>query len=259
MTEPHNSTSAHATDSLPIPAVLPKHIAIIMDGNNRYAKARGMAKGQGHVAGKESLDPLVEYCVRVGIEVLTVFAFSSENWQRPANEVALLMRLLALTIDEQLPRMKKYNIRLRFIGDRSQVSEELQALMADAEQQTAEYDAMTLVIAISYGGQWDIANAARTLARQVEKGEISAEEVTVNSLNNNVQLADVPDVDMLIRTGGEFRISNFLLWQSAYAELFFTPTLWPDFSPKELNDMLIEFSRRQRRFGKTSEQIESGQ
>ena len=254
MTEPQTS---NAYDSLPVPPVLPRHIAIIMDGNNRYAKAHGMAKGQGHIAGKESLDPLVEYCVAVGIEVLTVFAFSSENWQRPADEVALLMRLLSATISEQLPRMKKYNICLRFIGDRSQLSPELQQQMADAEAETADYKAMTLVIAISYGGQWDIANAAQQLAKKIEQGEMSAEQLTVEALGDQVQLADLPDVDMLIRTGGEYRISNFLLWQSAYAELFFTNTLWPDFAAKELNEMMFEFSRRQRRFGKTSEQIES--
>ncbi|PNK61371.1 polyprenyl diphosphate synthase [Psychrobacter sp. FDAARGOS_221] len=259
MTKPQPSPSAshHATEpTLATPAVLPKHIAVIMDGNNRYGKAHGMAKGQGHVAGKEALDPLVEYCVATGIEVLTVFAFSSENWQRPANEVALLMRLLSATITEQMPRMQKYHIRLRFIGDRSQLSPELQQQMADAEAKTAENDAMTLVIAISYGGQWDIANAASILADQVANGQLTPDEVTVDALNQHVQLADVPDVDMLIRTGGEYRISNFLLWQSAYAELFFTDTLWPDFTPKELNTMLFEFSRRQRRFGKTSEQIE---
>lgn len=256
MTEPVSSNPLNPDDSLTVPAVLPKHIAIIMDGNNRYAKAHGMAKGQGHVAGKESLDPLVEYCVKIGIEVLTVFAFSSENWQRPPSEVALLMRLLSATITEQMPRMQKYNIRLRFIGDRSQLSEELQAQMADAEAKTAAHDAMTLVIAISYGGQWDIANAARQLAQQVAQGTLAAEDITVATLGQKVQLADVPDVDMLIRTGGEYRISNFLLWQSAYAELFFTDTLWPDFAAKELNSMLFEFSRRQRRFGKTSEQVE---
>lgn len=254
MTEPHPS-QAYAT--LPVPPVLPKHIAIIMDGNNRYAKAHGMAKGQGHIAGKQSLDPLVEYCVAVGIEVLTVFAFSSENWQRPADEVALLMRLLSATISEQLPRMQKYNIRLRFIGDRNQLTPELQQQMAEAEAKTEAYSAMTLVIAISYGGQWDIANAARKLGSQIEQGQMTADQITVESLGQQVQLADVADVDMLIRTGGEYRISNFLLWQSAYAELFFTNTLWPDFAAKELNEMMFEFSRRQRRFGKTSEQVES--
>lgn len=237
------------------PDILPRHIAIIMDGNNRYGKANDLAKGQGHVAGKDALDPIVEYCVETGIEVLTVFAFSSENWQRPPSEVALLMQLLSSTIYEQIPRMNEYRIRLRFIGDRSQLSDSLQALMADAEEKTAEFEAMTLVIAISYGGQWDIANAAKQLAKQVQTGQLQAEEVSKELLGEYVQLSDAPAVDMLIRTGGEYRISNFLLWQSAYAELFFTQTLWPNFGAEELSTMVTEFAQRQRRFGKTSEQI----
>lgn len=235
--------------------ILPRHIAIIMDGNNRYGKANDLAKGQGHVAGKDALDPIVEYCVETGIEVLTVFAFSSENWQRPPSEVALLMQLLSSTIYEQIPRMNEYRIRLRFIGDRSQLSDSLQALMADAEEKTAEFEAMTLVIAISYGGQWDIANAAKQLAQQVQTGQLQAQEVSKALLGEYVQLADAPAVDMLIRTGGEYRLSNFLLWQSAYAELFFTQTLWPNFGAEELSAMVTEFAQRQRRFGKTSEQI----
>lgn len=244
-----------STSTASNPAILPRHIAIIMDGNNRYGKANDLGAGQGHVAGKNALDPIVEYCVRVKIEVLTVFAFSSENWQRPPNEVALLMHLLSLTIHEQMPRMQKYRIRLRFIGDRSQLSDELQALMADAEAKTADFEAMTLVIAISYGGQWDIAHAAKQLAQQVEAGQLRAEDVNKERLSKYVQLADAPEVDMLIRTGGEYRLSNFLLWQSAYAELFFTQTLWPNFTAEELATMVAEFARRQRRFGKTSEQI----
>lgn len=244
-----------STLAAPAPAILPHHIAIIMDGNNRYGKAHNLGKGQGHVAGKDALDPIVEYCVDAGIEVLTVFAFSSENWQRPPSEVALLMRLLTSTIHEQMPRMYEYRIRLRFIGDRSQLSSDLQTLMADAEEKTAEFEAMTLVIAISYGGQWDIAHAAKQLAQQVQSGDLCAEDIDKEKLGKYVQLADAPAVDMLIRTGGEYRISNFLLWQSAYAELFFTKTLWPNFSAAELSEMVVEFAQRQRRFGKTSEQI----
>lgn len=198
-----------STSAVLAPAILPRHIAIIMDGNNRYGKANDLGHGQGHVAGKDALDPIVEYCVNTGIEVLTVFAFSSENWQRPPSEVALLMQLLTSTIHEQMPRMNEYRIRLRFIGDRSQLSESLQTLMADAEEKTAEFDAMTLVIAISYGGQWDIANAAQQLAQQVQAGELKAEDVSEELLGNYVQLADTPAVDMLVRTGGEYRISNF--------------------------------------------------
>jgi undecaprenyl diphosphate synthase len=245
------------SNSAPLPsALIPRHIAVIMDGNNRYGKAKSLGHGEGHIAGKDALDPIVEYCREIGIEVLTVFAFSSENWQRPPNEVALLMHLLALTINEQLPRMKKHHIQLRFIGDRSQLSDALQALMADAEAKTAHFEAMTLVIAISYGGQWDIAHAAKELAQQVQAGQLSIDDINKEKLGQYVQLADAPAVDMLIRTGGEYRLSNFLLWQSAYAELFFTPTLWPNFTATELATMVAEFAQRQRRFGKTSEQIE---
>lgn len=235
----------------------PKHIAIIMDGNNRYGKQHALAKGEGHSKGKDALDPIVEYCREVGIKVLTVFAFSSENWQRPPAEVALLMQLLKLTIDEQMPRMQKHHIKLRFIGDRSLLSDELRTQMADAEAQTAHYEAMTLVIAISYGGQWDIAHAAQQLAEQVQAGQLRIEDINKEKLGEYVQLADAPAVDMLIRTGGEYRLSNFLLWQSAYAELFFTQTLWPNFAAEELATMIKEFAQRQRRFGKTSEQIQT--
>ncbi|WP_131669549.1 polyprenyl diphosphate synthase [Psychrobacter pygoscelis] len=248
------ATSTAAATQIPI---VPRHIAIIMDGNNRYAQLQGMPKGEGHRAGKDALDPIVEFCLAAGVEVITVFAFSSENWQRPPAEVALLMRLLTATIYEQMPRMNQYQIRLRFIGDRSQLDTDLQDLMADAEAKTANFKAMTLVIAISYGGQWDIAQAAKSLAIQALQGDIEIDEIDEMALNNQVQLADAPAVDMLIRTGGEYRLSNFLLWQSAYAELFFTETLWPDFSTDELGQMMVAFSQRQRRFGKTSEQIEA--
>ncbi|MDO5650695.1 MAG: polyprenyl diphosphate synthase [Moraxella sp.] len=235
---------------------IPRHIAIIMDGNNRYAKARELAKGGGHIAGKDALDPIVEHCLTKGVQVLTVFAFSSENWARPKAEVNLLMRLLESTIHEQMPRMNKYRIRLRFIGDRSQLSAELASLMADAEAKTAHFTAMTLVIAISYGGQWDIANACQMLAKQVQAGTLMTDEIDADMLARCVALADCPPVDMLVRTGGEYRISNFLLWQSAYAELFFTETLWPDFMPSELDEMIEQFTNRERRFGKTSEQVQ---
>lgn len=234
---------------------IPKHIAIIMDGNNRYGKAHRLATGAGHIAGKDALDPIVEHCLARGVQVLTVFAFSSENWARPPAEVELLMQLLAKSIHEQMPRMNKYRIRLRFIGDRAPLSEDLRRLMADAERETAHFEAMTLVIAISYGGQWDIACAAKSLAQEVEQGVRQACDVNVETLASKLSLADLPDVDMLIRTGGEYRISNFLLWQAAYAELFFTPTLWPDFGVEELERMLGEFGARERRFGRTSEQL----
>lgn len=234
---------------------IPKHIAIIMDGNNRYGKAHALKSGEGHVAGKNALDPIVEKCLQLGVEVLTVFAFSSENWQRPSHEVALLMQLLAQSIHEQIPRMNQYQIRLRFIGDRHLLSPELQNLMAEAEASTQDFTTMTLVIAISYGGKWDMVNAARKLAQQVQDKQLTANQINENYFGQHIALGDLPAVDMLIRTGGEYRISNFLLWQIAYAELFFTPTLWPEFSAEELQDLIDEFATRQRRFGKTSEQV----
>lgn len=235
--------------------ITPKHIAIIMDGNNRYGKSRQLPKGAGHLAGKDALDPIVEHCLARKVRILTVFAFSSENWARPPAEVSLLMDLLTQTIYEQMPRMHDYRVRLRFIGDKSQLSSNLQALMADAEKKTAHFDAMTLVIAVSYGGKWDIANACQQIANKVAQGELLPENINSDTVGQYVALADVPPVDMLIRTGGDFRLSNFLLWQSAYAELFFTDTLWPDFSPQELDAMIQEFASRERRFGKTSEQL----
>lgn len=237
------------------PNLIPRHVAIIMDGNNRYGKTHALPSGAGHLAGKNALDPIVEYCADIGVQVLTVFAFSSENWARPKAEVDLLMTLLKNTIHEQMPRMNKYRIRLRFIGERCQLSEELQALMKDAEERTAHFDKMTLVIAVSYGGKDDIARACRTIAHQIAQGKLSADMITADTVAQYVELSDVPPVDMLVRTGGDYRISNFLLWQTAYAELFFTSTLWPDFTPDELSKMIVEFGNRERRFGKTSEQI----
>ena len=238
-------------------STLPKHVAIIMDGNNRYGKRNQLATGDGHRAGKDQLDPLVEHCREIGVQALTVFAFSSENWNRPPQEVALLMQLLEDTILEQKPRMEKYQIALRFIGDRSKLSARLQQLMLDAEQETAQYTAMTLTIAISYGGMWDMVQAAKSLAQQVQQNQLTLEEIDEHTFHQKTCLNDLAPVDVLIRTGGDFRLSNFLLWQTAYAELFFTETLWPDFSVEEFDRILKDFAQRERRFGKTSEQVQA--
>ena len=234
---------------------LPKHVAIIMDGNNRYGKRQALGEGEGHRAGKNQLDPIVEHARRVGIKALTVFAFSSENWQRPPAEVALLMELFAQTIREQIPRMKKHDIALRFIGERAQLSTELQQLMQEAESVTAHHTAMSLIIAVSYGGMWDIAHAAQQVAIEVERGLLNIDQINEQVLQRHISLNDLPAVDLLIRTGGDYRLSNFLLWQAAYAELYFTETLWPDFSVAEFNKALIVFAQRERRFGRTSEQV----
>ncbi|HHW52066.1 MAG TPA: di-trans,poly-cis-decaprenylcistransferase [Acinetobacter towneri] len=237
-------------------ASLPKHVAIIMDGNNRFAKKNQMQKGEGHRSGKDVLDPIVEHCRKKHIQALTVFAFSSENWNRPQFEVDLLMQLLETTIHEQLPRMEKFNIALRFIGDRSRLSPHLRELMLHAEQRTANFNSMTLTIAISYGGMWDMAQATKQIAADVVAHKIDIEQIDTQLFGQYVSLADLPPVDLLIRTGGDFRLSNFLLWQAAYAELYFTQTLWPEFSIEEFDDALAVFGGRERRFGKTSEQIQ---
>ena len=234
---------------------LPEHVAIIMDGNNRFAKKNQMQKGDGHREGKNVLDPIVEHCRKVGVKALTVFAFSSENWNRPQFEVDLLMRLLEETIHEQLPRMEKFNIALRFIGDRAPLPEHLRALMLHAEERTAKFTSMTLTIAISYGGMWEMAQAAQRIAADVSADKIKIEQIDSQLFGKYVSMADLPAVDLLIRTGGDFRLSNFLLWQAAYAELYFSQTLWPEFTVEEFDDALAVFGGRERRFGKTSEQI----
>ncbi len=203
---------------------LPKHVAIIMDGNNRFAKKKQLQKGDGHREGKNVLDPIVEHCRKVGVQALTVFAFSSENWNRPQYEVDLLMKLLEETIHEQIPRMEKFQIALRFIGDRSRLSPELRELMLHAEQRTAKFSNMTLTIAVSYGGMWDITDTARKLAQQVKDRKIDVNQINTELFAQQISLGDLPPVDLLIRTGGDYRLSNFLLWQAAYAELYFTQT-----------------------------------
>ena len=235
---------------------LPKHVAIIMDGNNRFAKKNQMQKGDGHREGKNVLDPIVEHCRSVGIDALTVFAFSSENWNRPQYEVDLLMQLLVETIHEQIPRMIRFEISLRFIGDRSRLSPELRELMLQAEQLTAKFSYMTLTIAISYGGMWDIAHTAQKLAEMVKDQQLELNDINAETFGQHISLGDLPPVDLLIRTGGDYRLSNFLLWQAAYAELYFTQTLWPEFTVQELDHAFGVFSGRERRFGKTSEQIQ---
>ncbi|OTG82222.1 polyprenyl diphosphate synthase [Acinetobacter sp. ANC 4648] len=236
--------------------LLPKHVAIIMDGNNRFAKKKQLEKGAGHREGKYVLDPIVEHCRKVGVEALTVFAFSSENWNRPQFEVELLMKLLEETIHEQIPRMEEFEIALRFIGDRSRLSSELQALMLYAEHKTAKFTDMTLTIAISYGGMWDIAHTAQILAQKVKDQQLDVNQIDADLFGQHISLGDLAPVDLLIRTGGDYRLSNFLLWQAAYAELYFTQTLWPEFTVTELDHAFNVFSGRERRFGKTSEQIQ---
>ncbi len=236
---------------------LPRHIAIIMDGNNRWAKLRDLPGNEGHRAGELALRQVVELAAKVPVDVLTVFAFSSENWRRPPDEVAALMQLFLFALDARVQELDRARIRLRFIGDRSAFSSELQAGMQAAEAKTAHHTRMTLIIAVNYGGQWDMTQAAQRLAAQVEKGELKAADITPERLAGMVEMSDLPPVDLLIRTGGELRISNFVLWQAAYAELHFSDALWPDFGHEQLQVALEDYAQRQRRFGRTSEQIEA--
>ncbi|MDI1301061.1 MAG: polyprenyl diphosphate synthase [bacterium] len=236
---------------------LPRHVAIIMDGNNRWAKLRGQPGPEGHRAGEQAVHRIVEHAARSGIEVLTVFAFSSENWRRPENEVAALMGLFLEALTKKVNELHQNGIRLRFIGDLSRFSVALQAGMQAAVDKTQGNVRMTLVIAVNYGGQWDMAHAAQRLASEVLAGRLAVKEITPERMGHFVQMADLPPVDLLIRTGGEMRISNFLLWQTAYAEFYFTEALWPDFDGAELDRALADYAGRQRRFGRTSEQVEA--
>ena len=234
---------------------LPRHVAIIMDGNNRWAKRRGLPGAAGHKAGVEAIRAVLRTCRKQGIEVLTLFAFSSENWQRPSTEVAALMQLFSTYLGSEVKKLHEDGVRLRFIGERSRLRAGLQKKMAEAERLTADNTGATLVIAVDYGGQWDIANAARTLAQRVARGELDAEAIDAQLLDSAVALADLPKPDLLIRTAGEQRISNFMLWQVAYAEMVFSDVFWPDFGELEMLRALQAFSQRERRYGGREEAL----
>lgn len=229
-------------------AAIPHHIAIVMDGNGRWAKRRFLPRLAGHKQGVDSLRRCAKACAERGVKVLTVFAFSSENWNRPTDEVDGLMNLLAGALAKEVPSLARDGIRLFFVGDRASLSAKVQAGLAQAEQATAHNDRMVLNVCFNYGGRWDIAQAAAKLAA-------AGQAITEVALNDAMALAHVPDPDLLIRTGGEMRISNFLLWQSAYSELYFSDKWWPDFDEQALDEAVAEFQRRERRFGKTSEQL----
>lgn len=234
---------------------MPRHIAIIMDGNGRWAQKRFMPRAFGHQAGVKTVRKIVEHCVTREVEVLTLFAFSSENWRRPGEEVSLLMKLFAETLQREINTLDKNGIRLRFIGDRGAFPEILQKKMADGEAQTADNTRLNLVIAANYGGHWDMCQAFQKVADKMASGELSQQPITPELIQQYLSTSDLPDPDLFIRTGGEQRVSNFLLWQLAYTELFFTDTLWPDFNQNSLDEAIQSFRGRQRRFGHTGEQI----
>ena len=234
---------------------VPQHVAIVMDGNGRWATRRGLPRTAGHREGVKAVRRTVEACARLGVKVLTLFAFSSENWRRPKGEVSLLMSLFLTTLRSEVRRLAENNVRLRFIGDRSAFSVKLQHSTAQAERDTSACSGLTLVVAANYGGRWDVAQAARALAQEVSAGRLASELIDADRFGRQVCLADLPEPDLFIRTGGEHRISNFLLWQLAYTELYFTEQLWPDFDSAALEEAFADFARRQRRFGLTAEQL----
>lgn len=233
----------------------PRHVAVIMDGNGRWATHLGRPRLAGHRAGVKAARAIVENCANAGVEVLTLFAFSSENWQRPSDEVNGLMRLFVEVLQREVAALHENEIRLRFIGDRASLPTILQKRMARAESLTAGNQRMTLIVAIAYGGRWDIEQAVQRVAAKVAAGEISPQAVDAAVLERHMALAGVPDPDLLIRTGNESRISNFLLWNLAYTEIYFCPTLWPDFGSAELQAALAFYARRARRFGRVAEPL----
>ncbi|HET7833477.1 MAG TPA: isoprenyl transferase [Gallionella sp.] len=242
-----------STRSIPETLAVPRHIAIIMDGNGRWAKQRFMPRVMGHQRGVEALREIVRTCRDLGVEYLTVFAFSSENWRRPADEVSFLMSLFLKMLEREVARLHEKNIRLKIIGDRSRFDEPLRQAMQDAEQLTAGNTGLTLTIAANYGGRWDVMQAVHALLKdQPQLAQTFGEE----DLQPYLALGDTPEPDLFIRTGGEQRISNFLLWQLAYTELYFTDTLWPAFNREQLLAAIDSFRKRERRFGRTSEQVQ---
>ncbi len=232
------------------PANLPRHIAITMDGNGRWAAARGVLRAAGHKAGLKPVRMCIEECAQLRIGALTLFAFSSENWGRPPEEVGSLMSLFLEALDSEIAELHAKGVRMRFIGERRTLPVRLQSRIAAAEARTAGNTALNLQVAVSYGGRWDIVQAAQALARECASGALRAEEISEARFAAALSLAGLPDPDLHIRTGGEHRISNFLLWQLAYAELYFTPRLWPDFALADLHEALGFFASRERRFGR---------
>lgn len=230
------------------------HIAIIMDGNNRWAKREGKRGVAGHRAGVERIRKVLNACREADVQALTLFAFSSENWRRPPKEVEALMGLFYNYLKKEAKELASENVSLRVIGSRERFSKRLIGAIEEAESIASSGDA-TLTIAVDYGGCWDIAQSAQTLASQVKDGLIQPEDITEEAIGEHISTHDLPQLDLLIRTGGEYRISNFLLWQAAYAELYFSPVLWPDFGPNELFEAVECFRSRERRYGKTSDQL----
>jgi undecaprenyl diphosphate synthase len=244
---------SRSKQAIPTSTDVPRHIAIIMDGNGRWAKRRLMPRVAGHRKGVEALRGVIRACAERGVAHLTVFAFSSENWRRPQEEVTLLMELFMRALENEVARLHENNIRFRLIGDLSSFSERIQTLIRDAETLTLNNTRLTFTVAANYGGRWDVVQAVKKLMA----AGVTADDMNEAVLAQQLSMADAPEPDLFIRTGGEKRISNFLLWQLAYTELYFTETLWPDFNARALDAALASYRTRERRFGRTSEQVQA--
>jgi len=234
---------------------LPKHVAVIMDGNGRWAKLKGKMRIFGHKSGVKSVKSTIEAAAKSSIKFITLYAFSTENWNRPQDEVDGLMELLVNTIKSETKTLNKNNIRLLSIGDRTKLPNNCQTKLEEAINETRDNDHMTLILALNYSAKWEIIEATKTIASQVKTGELKADDITDEVFSSTLSTGGIPDPELMIRTSGEHRISNFLLWQLAYAELYFTPVMWPDFSENHFYEAIVSFQKRERRFGKTSEQL----
>lgn len=234
---------------------LPQHIAVIMDGNGRWAKAKGLPRSAGHVEGVAAVNRITEECARLGVKYLTMYTFSTENWDRPAAEVEALMNLVVTKLEDEI--FMKNNVRFRMVGDMDRLPESVQRRIQECMDRTAGNTRMTAVTALSYSSRWEIARTAREIAAKAVAGTLKPEEVTEDYISSHLMTNFMPDPELLIRTGGELRISNYLLWQCAYSEFYFCDTFWPDFSEEDLHKAIVEYQRRQRRFGKTGEQVET--
>ena len=242
--------SSPTTLGLPEDDGIPEHVVIIMDGNHRWASARHLPGAAGHRAGAKRLRPIAEACAELGVTSLTVFAFSTENWQRPNAEVGLLMDLMRHVMRTEIDYLHQQGVRLRVIGEREQFADDLQQMMADCEALTAQNTRLNLSVAVNFGGRWDIVNAAKQLAQQAVNGDLTVEDINEDRFSGALSLQGLPEPDLLIRTGGDYRISNFLLWDLAYTELYFTEAFWPDFDSAALQDAVATYARRGRRFGR---------
>ncbi len=238
------------------PDRLPRHVAIIMDGNGRWAKARGLDRSEGHAEGVNTVRKITEIASETGIGYLTLYTFSTENWNRPQAEVDALMHLIVIAIERETADLIKNNVRLTMIGDFSRMPDFAYNRLRRCIYDTSHCTGLTLILAISYSSRWEITEATKRIARKVAAGELNPDEITAGTVNDNLETADIPDPDLLIRTGGDFRISNFLLWQLAYSEIYVTGTYWPDFTKDDFCRAILQYQSRERRFGLTSEQLE---